>query len=245
MKLLIVGATSAIAHETARLFAAEGAAFALAARNPDKRAAAAADLGARGAASTHEIDYDALAPAHWSSAVDEAVRALGGLDAALVAHGVLPDAEVVNRDPAAAADAFTVNATSAIATMTRIATVFEAQGRGTLAVISSVAGDRGRPSNYVYGAGKAAVSAFAQGLRARLHGTGIEVVTVKPGPVDTPMMDGVDRPGALVADPKAVGAQIHRAMRRGSDVVYAPGYWRAIMAAVRAVPEPLFKRLNS
>lgn len=244
MTVLIVGATSAIAHETARLFAAEGAALALAARNPDKLAAAAADLRARGAEAVHELSYDALDDDANERVVREAAAALGGIDAALIAHGVLPNAETVHADADAALQSFKVNATSVIAVMTHLANTMEQQGHGTLAVISSVAGDRGRPSNYVYGAAKAAVTAFASGLRARLHGTGVEVVTVKPGPVDTPMIVGVHEPGLLAADPEGVGARIHRAMRRGEGVVYTPGYWRPVMAAVRSIPDRLFKRLD-
>ena len=245
MTVLILGATSAIAHETARLFAADGATLALAARDAEKLSAAAADLRARGAAGVHEIPFDALDTATHQAAIDAASGAMGGIDMALVAYGVLPDAEVVHADADAAVRSFEVNATSTISVMTRLATMMERQGHGTLAVISSVAGDRGRPSNYVYGAAKAAVSAFASGLRARLHGTGVEVVTIKPGPVDTPMIVGLERPGPLTASPEAVGARIHRAMTRGEAVVYTPGYWRPVMAAIRAIPERVFKRLNS
>ena len=245
MTVLILGATSAIAHETARRFAAEGAALALAARNPSRLRAAADDLRARGASGVHEIPFDALDAASHGAAIDAAARALGGIDAALVAYGVLPPADVVHRDPEAAVESFEVNATSTISVMTRLANLMEAQGHGTLAVISSVAGDRGRPSNYVYGAAKAAVTAFASGLRARLHGTGVEVVTVKPGPVDTPMIVGVHPPGPLSAPPEAVGARIYRAMTAsGGGTVYTPGYWRPVMAAVRAIPDRLFKRLD-
>ena len=246
MTVLIIGATSAIAHETARVFAAEGAALGLAARNAAKLEAASADLRARGASAVHEFHFDALddEAAH-GEMIDRAMAALGGIDMALVAHGVLPDAEAAHHDAKAAVEAFRVNATSVIAIMTHLANAMERQGHGTLAVISSVAGERGRPSNYVYGAAKAAVTEFASGLRARLHSTGVEVVTVKPGPVDTPMIVGLDRPGALTASPEEVGARIHRAMTRGEAVVYTPGYWRPIMAAIRAVPEGVFKRLNS
>ncbi|OZC03782.1 SDR family oxidoreductase [Rubricoccus marinus] len=244
MTVLILGATSAIAHETARLYAASGATLALGARNPDKLRAAADDLRARGAAAVHEIHFDALDTATHQSAIDGAAGAMGGIDTALVAYGVLPDAETVHTDPDAAVESFDVNATSTISVMTRLANMMVQQGHGTLAVISSVAGDRGRPSNYVYGAAKAAVTAFASGLRARLHGTGVEVVTIKPGPVDTPMIVGVHEPGLLAASPQAVGARIHRAMEKGEGTVYTPGYWRPVMAAVRAIPDKLFKRLD-
>lgn len=239
--VLIVGATSAIAREVARRYAADGAALVLAARDRVRLAAVADDLRARGAAAVETVPFEADDLDGHAALVD-ALRQRA-LDAALVAYGTLPDQGAVEHDPAAVAAAFTTNATSVVALLTRLADVFEAQGRGTLAVISSVAGDRGRPSNYVYGAAKGAVSLFAQGLRARLAASGVRVVTVKPGPVDTPMTAHLPR-SPLLADVGAVGARVHRAMARGADVVYAPGYWRPVMAAVRAVPERVFKRLG-
>ena len=239
--VLIVGATSAIARAVARRYAQGGAALVLAARDPARLAAVADDLRARGAAEVRTVPFEAD-DLDGHAAVVDAVRQRV-LDAALVAYGTLPDQQAIERDPAAVAAAFTTNATSVVALLTRLAGVFEAQGHGTLAVISSVAGDRGRPSNYVYGAAKGAVSLFAQGLRARLAASGVRVVTIKPGPVDTPMTSHLPR-SPLLADVDAVGARVHRAMQRGGDVVYVPGYWRPVMAAIRAVPERVFKRLT-
>jgi len=243
MTLLIVGATSAIAQAVARRYAGAGASLFLAARNEGRLAATAADLRARGAASveTHPFDAGDLAG---QEDLMQAVRSVFPvLDAALIAYGTLPDQAATEVDPDAVEREFTTNATSVVVLLTRLAALFEAQRSGTIAVISSVAGDRGRPSNYVYGAAKGAVSLFAQGLRGRLSGAGVRVVTIKPGFVDTPMTAHLPR-NPLFASPEAVARRIQRAIEGGGEVVYTPGFWRPVMAGVRAVPERIFKRLR-
>jgi len=135
------------------------------------------------------------------------------------------------------------NALSVVSLGTLLANRLEAQGRGCLAVISSVAGDRGRQSNYVYGTAKATVTAFLSGLRNRLQRSGVRVLTVKPGMVDTPMTAGMKK-GPLFASPETVAAGIVRAVDKGKDVVYLPGYWRLVMAVIKALPEGVFKRLK-
>jgi decaprenylphospho-beta-D-erythro-pentofuranosid-2-ulose 2-reductase len=242
-RILIIGAASAMAQETARCFAVEGARLFLVGRNADRLEAVAADLLARGAASADTFVLDANDFARHEEMLGAALDALGGLDGVLVAHGTLPDQALAQEDARAAVDAFTTNATSVIALLTPIANHLERQRSGCIAVISSVAGDRGRPSNYVYGAAKGAVSLFLQGLRARMHRAGVRVITVKPGFVDTPMTAHLPK-NRLFAQPATVGAQIHRAMKRGGDVTYVPGFWRAIMGVIKAIPERLFKRLS-
>ena len=241
-RILIVGATSAIAQETARAFAKEGAACCLAARDEQKLAAVADDLRVRGAlVHTFLLDVRDL-PRH-AALLETANARLGGLDAVLIAHGTLPDHARASASVEETLDAWLVNATSTIALLTLVANEFERQRRGCIAVITSVAGDRGRQSNYVYGAAKSAVSTFLQGLRNRLWRSGVRVVTIKPGLVDTPMT--ASRPRTLLAVPASVvGRRIHRAMRGRADVVYIPWYWRWIMAAIRAIPESVFKRLS-
>ncbi|WP_420456508.1 SDR family oxidoreductase [Rubrivirga sp.] len=241
-RVLILGATSAIAHAVARRVARRGGRLALAARDADKLAANAADLRALGASEVVEVAFDAADFDRHGTVVAQAWDALGGLDVALVAYGTLPDADEVATDPEAAVRAFRLNATSVISVVTHLASRFEAQGDGVIAVLSSVAGDRGRASNYVYGAAKGAVSLFTGGLRGRLAARGVAVVTVKPGFVDTPMTADVSK-NALFADPDHVAQIVDRAIQRRADVVYAPGWWRPVMAGVRAVPERLFKRL--
>ena len=242
--VLIIGATSAIAHETSRRFAAEGARLLLVARNEAKLQANASDLAARGASGVETFILDANDFGR-HAALMGAVQSTfpDGLDYALLAYGTLPDQTEVVSDADAAVDAFTTNATSVIALLTHLAGLFEKQERGAIAVISSVAGDRGRPSNYVYGAAKGAVSLFAQGLRARMTKHGVSVTTIKPGFVDTPMTADVPK-NRLFADPADVGARIHKAMKKGQDVVYIPAFWRGVMGVIKAIPERVFKKLD-
>ncbi len=241
--VLIVGATSAIAQAVARRFAADGDRLFLVGRNVEKLQAVAADLRVRGASQVESYVLDLRDLDRHPELIDLAEGALGPLDMVLIAHGVLPDQKACEASVEATLDAFQVNALSVISLLTLLANRFEARRRGTLAVLSSVAGDRGRRNNYVYGAAKGAVSLFTEGLRARLFPAGVRVVTVKPGPVDTPMTAHLKK-SPLFADPDDVGARIYRAMVRGEDVVYVPWFWRWIMFVLRLVPEAVFKRLN-
>ena len=242
-RLMIVGATSAIAQAVARLYAAEGAALFLLARDGEKLAVVTADLEARGAERVAGLAMDVLDYDRHARLAEEAEAALGGLDAVLVAHGTLPDQAACERDWDLARRELEVNAVSVLSLLTHLANHFESRGRGTLAVISSVAGDRGRRSNYLYGTAKGAVSLFLQGLRNRLQGAGVRVITIKPGFVDTPMTASFAK-GALWATPERVAQDIRRAMERGTEVVYTPFFWRYIMWIIRMIPEPLFKRLS-
>jgi decaprenylphospho-beta-D-erythro-pentofuranosid-2-ulose 2-reductase len=239
-RVLIVGATSAIANAVARRYAARGARLALLGRRPDALDAAAADLRVRGAAETVVEPYDAAA-----GIAPERLHALwsrwGGFDVALVAHGVLPDQAAAQASADAALRSFDVNARSVLALLTDLANLFEARRAGVIGVVSSPAGERGRASNYVYGAAKAAVTVFCSGLRHRLHGTGVRVVTILPGFVDTPMTAGFAK-GPLWADADRVAADIERALARANGAVYTPWFWRWIMAVVVRLPEPLFLR---
>ncbi|HVO84809.1 MAG TPA: SDR family NAD(P)-dependent oxidoreductase, partial [Syntrophobacteria bacterium] len=168
-RILIIGATSAIAQATARLFAAEGASLFLVGRDPEKLRAVADDLRVRGAPQVETMTMDAAEYDRHQGIIEEARRFLGGLDTALIAHGTLPDQKACETSFDLTRREFATNALSVISLLTHLANSFERQGSGTLAVISSVAGDRGRQSNYVYGAAKAAVTTFLSGLRGRLH----------------------------------------------------------------------------
>jgi len=139
--------------------------------------------------------------------------------------------------------AFEINTLSTLSLLTCLASYFEERGQGTIAVISSVAGDRGRQSNYVYGSAKGAVTIFLQGLRNRLHRSGVNVITVKPGFVDTPMTSALEK-GVLWATPEQVADRIAAAIAKGIDVSYAPLFWRLVMALIRSIPERLFKRMK-
>lgn len=242
-KVLIIGATSAIAEHTARCYAAEGAAIYLLGRNAARLQVIADDLRVRGAAQVGVGELDVNELASHKPALDAAVAALVGLDVALLAHGTLPDQAACEADPELARREFHTNAVATLSLMADIAARLQAQKQGTLAVISSVAGDRGRQSNYLYGAAKSAVSTYAAGLRNRLYPSGVQVLTVKPGFVDTPMTAQF-RKGALWATPAYVGRKIHAAIKKRSDVLYVPGFWRLIMLIIQHVPEFIFKRLK-
>ena len=241
--ILIIGATSAIAHEVAKHFAAAGDRLFLVARNADKLAAVADDLKVRGASQVDTFVLDVNEFDRHEEMLRAAEDALGPIDVVLVAHGILPDQQAAQQDVTLALDSFRTNALSVIALLTPIANMFEKRGRGTIAVISSVAGDRGRQSNYVYGAAKAAVTAFLSGLRNRLYRAGVQVITIKPGMVDTPMTAHM-RKGPLFASPEKVGEDIYNAILKGKDVVYTPWYWRLIMKVIVHIPEGVFKRLR-
>lgn len=242
-KILIVGATSAIAEATARRYATRGAALYLLARDASRVQAIADDLRVRGATSVHAGVLDVADFAAHAGALEQAFTALGGIEVAIVAHGTLPDQARSEADIEYALHEFTVNGTATIALSARIAERLAAQGAGTLAVITSVAGDRGRASNYLYGSAKAAVGTYLGGLRQRLNGRGVNVLTVKPGFVDTPMTAAFKK-GALWAKPEQVARGIVHAIDRRRSIVYLPWFWRAIMLVIRGIPEPVFRRIK-
>jgi decaprenylphospho-beta-D-erythro-pentofuranosid-2-ulose 2-reductase len=243
-RILIVGATSAIAEATARLWAKQGHRLYLIGRNEERLRAIAADLRIRGAESTFAAPLDVNDFARHPAAIDDAIAALGGLDVALIAHGSLGDQKACERDFALALQEINTNAISVISLLTHLANRLEAQGHGTLAAISSVAGDRGRQSNYVYAAAKGAVTIFLQGLRNRLFRSGVHVLTIKPGFVDTPMTAALPKGGPLWAKPEAIAVAIDRGVRRRADEIYAPAFWRLIMAVIKGLPSAVIKRMS-
>lgn len=243
MRILIVGATSAIAEATARIWAVEGHDLFLVGRHQARLQAVAADFRLRGASHVGHAEFDAMDSASHALLVRHAIDDLGGLDMVLVAHGSLGDQTLCETDFASANQQFTVNALSVISVLTHVANYFEAQRGGSIVVIGSVAGDRGRKSNYVYGSAKAAVEVFIQGLRNRLHRSGVHVMLVKPGLIDTPMTSAL-RKGVLWSSPETVARCITGGLAKRRHVVYAPSFWRAVMTVIRWIPEPIFKTLS-
>ncbi|MHC4816689.1 MAG: SDR family oxidoreductase [Planctomycetota bacterium] len=241
--IMVFGATSALAEATARHFARDGSRLFLVARDMEKLEAVADDLRVRGAEKVVACVQDANDTGRHGEVIARCVAALGDLDAVLVAHGVLPDQRTCEESFDATRRSFETNLSSTLSLLTHLANHFEARRGGTIAVLTSGAGDRGRRSNYAYGAAKAAVSTFLQGLRGRLHHSRTRVITLKPGPVATPMTAGM-KPGALWSTPERVGRGIHRAMIRGREVAYLPWFWRYVMVVVRLIPESIFKRLR-
>jgi decaprenylphospho-beta-D-erythro-pentofuranosid-2-ulose 2-reductase len=243
MRVLIIGATSAIAHETAKCFAQDGAELFLVARSAEKLKVIGNDLKVRGAKRIETFVLDVNDFERHQEMIEAAITSLDGLDMVLIAHGTLADQEKCQRSVAETLQEFTTNCTSIISLLTILADYFEQQRRGCIAVISSAAGDRGRQSNYVYGAAKGAVSIFLGGLRNRLSKSGVAVVTLKPGFVDTPMTATLKK-GPLFASASVVGKGVYAAMKSRKEVVYLPWFWRYIMLIIKSIPEPVFKKMS-
>jgi short-subunit dehydrogenase len=242
--VLVIGATSAIATACARIWATQGAGLFLVARDGAKLEALAGDLTVRGAAAVHSFAMDANDIEAHAQMVGAAIRALGRIDVALIAHGTLPDQTACEADAALTLRELATNGTSVIALLTVLANVFGQQRGGAIGVITSVAGDRGRPTNYVYGSAKAAVSVFCEGLRARLFKAGVSLTDIRPGFVATPMTRHLSLPQLLVAQPNAVARRIVAAIERKSDVVYVPAFWALLMMIIRNIPRRVFKRMT-
>lgn len=241
---VIVGASSAIAREFARQAAAQGAGILLAGRDAADLDAGAADIAVRANVPARVALFD-LADSSEHETLIEAARdfAAGGEINLFLAAGTMPAQSDIDLDTGLAASTIVTNYTGAVLLLQRFAPLFEAQKSGAIVALGSVAGDRGRLKNYVYGSAKAGLHAYLQGLRARLFRAGAHVVTVKPGFVDTAMTWGL--PGLfLVASPKAVAAACLRAAAKKRDIVYAPFFWWGIMTIIKNIPERLFKKLN-
>lgn len=242
-RILILGATSAIAVAVARELVAPDAHFFLVARNAAKLDAVRSDLLTRGAAGvkTHVAELDDY-DAH-PEMLAHAVRALDSIDLALIAYGTLGDQSEAEKSFSAAVAILHTNFLSAASLITWLANYFEQQHKGTLAVISSVAGDRGRKSNYVYGASKGALNIFLDGVRNRVDRSGVHVLTIRPGFVATPMTAHMPQ-GPLFASPAQVATGIVKAVASRKDVVYVPWFWRPVMFIIRSIPGFIFKKMN-
>ncbi|EDY17261.1 short-chain dehydrogenase/reductase SDR [Chthoniobacter flavus Ellin428] len=242
--VLIIGATSAIAQAVARQFAERGANLVLWARSAEKMGIVASDLRTRYQAKVVIEAFDFVDFSHHAPALDRAIAAHGELHAAILCHGSLGDQAASQADFSVTDQELLTNCRSALSFLTLLANRFEQQGHGTIAVISSVAGDRGRQSNYVYGTAKAALNTFAQGLRNRLYSKGVHVLTVKPGFVDTPHDRSPAKRARSSPPPDRVARDIIRAIDREQCVLYTPWFWRWIMLIINLIPEPIFRKLK-
>lgn len=242
-RILILGATSPIARALALLFAYDGARLYLAARDPNEARRVADDVGVRAGVAAVSGTFDAEDFASHDEFIRHAATELGGLDGVVVCFGTLGDEEAAQTDPSAAIATINQNFTGAVSLLTLTARHLEQQRSGFIIVFGSVAGERGRARNYVYGSVKGALAIFAQGLRGRLARSDVHVMTVKLGTVDTRMTWG--REGATLTIPPARAADlIYAAYRKRREVVYVPWFWRFIMAAIRLIPERQFKRVT-
>ena len=240
-KILIIGATSTIAEHCSKIWAQREDQLYLVARNEERLKTITADLKLLGAKEVfgHRMDLNDIE--HHAEMLDRAVEVMGGIDTVLIAHGTLPNQKECEQSMEKALAEIKTNAISTISLLTHIANIFEVKRAGTIAVISSVAGDRGRASNYVYGSAKAMVTAFTSGLRQRLHKSNVAVITIKPGLVDTPMTAAFKK-GLMWAKPAAVAATIVQAVDKKKNEVYVPAFWWPVMVIIRLLPSSIFKR---
>lgn len=241
--ILIIGATSAIAQETAKLYAAQGHRFFLVARNPNKLSIITDDLYTRGASNVESAILDLNQTDQHKALIQQSLKHLNTLDIILIAHGTLPNQTELQNSYEKTLECIQSNALSVISLLTILANILETQKHGCVAILSSVAGDRGRQSNYIYGSAKAMVSVFTEGLRNRLFKHGIHLVTLKPGFVDTPMTAEFPK-GPLWAKPQAIAKIIEKSINQKQNIVYAPFFWRFIMIIIKSIPEFIFKRLS-
>ena len=242
-RVVIFGATSAIAVEVARRYAASGAALDLCARTASKLQPLIADLQVRGAKSVATWGFDAEDPASHEALCAQIATTGPAIDVVFIAHGSLPDQikaqdsyEDTNRE-------LKINLLSPIAIVTFFAKRFEELKGGTIAAITSVAGDRGRKSNYIYGSAKGGLSLYLQGVRNRLAKANVTVLDIRPGFVDTPMTTDFKK-GPIWASPQKVASDIQRAIDRKKDILYTPWFWWPIMQIIKGIPEGIFKRLS-
>jgi len=242
-KVIVAGATSAIAEATCRLFAKQGDRLYLVGRREDKLKNISIDLKTYGA---DRVDYQVLDLSQLDDhkqLLENANLAMDGVDMLFIAYGTLPDQQACEESFELALQEFNTNCISILSLISLCANLFQKQENGHIVVITSVAGDRGRGSNYFYGSAKGTISIFLQGLRCRLHNQGVNVLTVKPGFVDTPMTSGFSK-GVLWSSPQKIARGILSAINKKEDVVYLPSYWKVIMSVIKLIPESIFKRLS-
>jgi short-subunit dehydrogenase len=240
-KILVLGATSGIAEATCRIWAAQGAQLFLVARNPEKLAAVAADLKTRGAAYVGTAVADLDDTDKHAELLSHAINSLTGMDIAYLAYGILGDQPRAEQDFEHAAQILHTNFVAPVSLLTWLANFCVQRHAGVLAVLSSVAGERGRKSNYLYGSSKAGLTAFLAGLRNRVDREGVTVLTIKPGPVNTAMTAHMN---IRKADVNKVAATIVKAIDAKRDNLYVPFKWQPIMFVVRNIPDRIFKKLN-
>ena len=244
-KIVIIGATSAIAEQCARLWAKESPAeMILVGRNREKLERIASDLRVRAPATIiTSIEASFVDPIRIQALAEQICKGQA-VDIVLIAHGSLPSQEVCQSDLIKCREALDINGVSPVLFAEAFVKHMQVENAGTLAIIGSVAGDRGRKSNYVYGAAKGLVSRFAQGLQHRLAGTNVKIVLIKPGPTDTPMTAHLKQQGQYLASAEKVAKNIVNGIERGKCIIYAPEKWALIMMVLRHIPRFIFNKLD-
>lgn len=242
--ILVIGANSAIARAVSRLYAEEHCRLFLLSRDAEQLALQKQDLQIRGATEVDCSVFDANNFSVHEAVIDQVLDRFGSIDLAFICHGSLSNQAQCEEHFDSALQEFHTNALSVISLLTCLARHMSVQRSGCIAVITSVAGDRGRQSNYVYGSAKAMVSTYLQGLRGRLFKSQVDVIDIRPGFVDTPMTHALKKGGPLWSSPEKVAHCIVDGIRKRKHTIYTPGYWRLIMLVVCSIPEFLFKRLK-
>ena len=243
MKVVLLGATRGMGRAVARVFAARKDALFLLGRNAEDLERSAADLRARGAASVGHAVCDLESPAGFSAALDSADAALGGFDTVAVTAGLFATQDELEADATIAERVTRVNFTNTLLFCEAVRKRLLARGGGTLAVWSSVAGERGRKPIVIYGAAKAGLTQYLEGLDHKYRSAGLRVVTVKPGFVKTDMTAGL-KPPPFAGEADEVAELVVAAIDRGDPVVYAPRAWRAVMAVIRTLPRFVMRRVG-
>ena len=241
--IVIIGATSAIAQATLKMYAEQNNNLFLVARNSEQLNVIAEDAKIRGANQVETYALDLTQLDQHVSLIENIYQVYPQVDIVLIAHGTLPNQPACEKDLELTLHEIQINGLSTISLLTLLANRFESQKSGSIAVITSVAGDRGRQSNYVYGAAKSLVSTFLQGLRNRLNDSNVQVLDIKPGFVDTPMTAEFKK-GALWAKPEQIAASIIKAIISNKNTLYTPWFWWGIMFIIRSIPEFIFKKLK-
>ena len=242
-KILVIGATSAIAEQCSRIWADRGDELYLVARNEERIKTIATDLRMRGATYVNTYCTDLNDMEQHKELLESADNAMNGMDIVLIAHGSLSNQKSCEQSVLETLSEIQTNALSTVSLLTLIGNRFEKKKDGTICVISSIAGDRGKASNYVYGSAKAMLNAFASGLRQRLHKSNVAVITIKPGFVDTPMTAEFQK-GVLWTSPNIVALKIVKAIDTKKSEVYVPKFWCGIVFLIKMIPNRLFKILN-
>lgn len=242
-KILIVGATSAIAEHCSKIWSKRGDELYLVARNKERLINIVADLKSCSSSQIHHYQMDLNDLRSQAVMLDAAQAKMGSIDIVFIAHGKLSNQKICEQSVELTLEEIKTNALSTISLLTQIANRFETNRSGVIAVISSIAGDRGRASNYVYGSAKAMVTTFASGLRQRLYKSNVAVITIKPGFVDTPMTASFKK-GFLWTKPGPIAEKIVQAIDKKKDEVYVPAFWRVLMLIIKIIPISLFKILK-
>jgi decaprenylphospho-beta-D-erythro-pentofuranosid-2-ulose 2-reductase len=242
--VLVLGAGSTIAQETIRQLAEDKMNLILAGRRIDEIEILRSDLEIRYGIKASVKKFDALDFDHHEDFFNEVVEESNGIDGVLLMYGAMADQKEAEKSFSISRNMIDVNYTSAVSILNIAANYFEEKRQGFICAVSSVAGDRGRKSNYIYGSTKAGLSVYMEGLRNRLHESGVQVLTVKPGMVDTKMTYGVVKDSPLLASPTKVARDIHKGIKKRKDVIYTPWFWIIIMLIIKLIPEKIFKRTD-